>query len=144
MEDFDQSESHLLHVALPCSHEPSVDEAQEHHVIGHFHSVPQEVTEFTPRGVCNDPVNRVCPLHEIRAFVDFAFLTLPVESADECFSTRARFEDSPTWPEVIHDHACRVIGSVDSIISTFGSKRTRRPNKAMHVMPTSGDAGLQG
>jgi hypothetical protein len=131
VQDFYQTESHLLHVALPRPHEPRIDEAQEHHVIRYLHAVPQEVTELAPRRVGDDPVHRGHPLHEVRSFVDFALLTLAVESADECFPTRARFEDSTAWAEVIHDQACRVVGGVDSIITTLWGKRTGRPNKTL-------------
>ena len=131
VQDFHKTEAHLLHVPLSSPHEPCVDEAQEHHVVGYLHAMSQEVAEFAPRRVCDDPVNRVCPRHEVRSFVDFTFFALPIKSANECFTARARFKDSTAWPEVIHNQVGRVIGSIDPIISAFGSKRTRRPNKAM-------------
>ena len=133
MQDFHESEAHFLHVALSRPHEPCVDEAQEHHVIGHFHAMPHEVAEFTPRRVGDYPVHRFRPRHEVRSIVYFAFIALPVESADERLATGTRLKDSPAWSEVIHNQARGVIGGIDSVISTIGSKRTRRPNKAMDL-----------
>ena len=134
---FYQTKAHFSHVTLSGPHEPCVYQAQEHDVIGHFHPMSQEVAELAPRWICDDPVHRLSPIHEVCSIVDFAFLALTVESPDECFPSGTRFKYSPAWTKVIHDHACCIVWGIYSVIPPFGSKRTRVPNKSLHGTPRS-------
>ena len=129
-EQFDQTETIMPDVILPCPHEPRVCQRQEYYIVRHLHCLNQELAELRVWRVGYQPVPMSLGAEEIAPVSYLAPFSIAIlrQGAQKCTAAAARLQSSSRRHEMLHDGVRQPVRRIDAIVTTKWDQLAIRPS----------------